>query len=101
MAHDDGSPVRLSEYCSLLVGNRRFRYMFSSYLLTNTGKWVNYIASLALIHQLVDQPDAAASTHSTRPACQTHTGWGCMDTEIHGQDTLPVPMAIATATNGI
>ena len=76
MAHDDGSPVRLSEYCSLLVGNRRFRYMFSSYLLTNMGKWVNYIASLALIHQLVDQPDAAASTHSARPAAASSgSGW--------------------------
>eukprot|EP01047_Picozoa_sp_COSAG01_P051262 COSAG01_NODE_5269_length_4369_cov_15.316159_2_plen_641_part_00 len=71
---DDGSPVRMREYCGLLRSNKRFRYLFLSYLLTRTGKWVNYIASLALIHRLLacspatmgpshcdDRPDESSS----------------------------------------
>eukprot|EP01052_Picozoa_sp_SAG31_P050427 SAG31_NODE_11501_length_1023_cov_1.457792_1_plen_160_part_10 len=42
-------PVMLGEYCQLLRTNAQFRWLFLAYLVNQSGNWVNYIASLALI----------------------------------------------------
>jgi MFS family permease len=49
---DDGA-IRVSDYCALLRDNPRFRYLFSAYLVTNSGNWINYVAALAFIRMLL------------------------------------------------
>jgi|EP01047_Picozoa_sp_COSAG01_P067721 MFS family permease len=45
--------IALSDYCALLRSNRRFRYLFAAYLVTNSGNWINYVAALAFVRMLL------------------------------------------------
>lgn len=64
---DAAAPIQLSEYCGLLRDNKRFRYLFSGYLITNSGNWINYIAALALIHRLLDDSSGGAAGTAANP----------------------------------
>lgn len=55
---DDGA-IRASEYCKLLQDNGRFRCLFSAYLVTNSGNWINYVAALKFIHSLLNADGTA------------------------------------------
>lgn len=48
---EEADGIALSDYCSLLGRNSRFRCLFAAYLVTNSGNWINYVAALAFIHR--------------------------------------------------
>ena len=56
-----GDAIRVSDYCALLRDNSRFRCLFSAYLVTNSGNWINYVAALAFIRALLGNAGVAAA----------------------------------------
>ena len=47
------------EYARLMFFHRQFRYLFASFVVTNAGNWLTYIASLRLIEKYAAEDRAS------------------------------------------